>query len=49
MPTIPSRDRTEIIDEIRRYAQDRLPPEQQRLFLTFIGQYFGRTARSTAR
>jgi glutamate dehydrogenase len=45
MPTIPSRDRTEIIDEIRRYAQDRLPPEQQRLFLTFIGQYYGRTAR----
>src|SRR3712207_5413595 len=45
MPTIPSRDRTEIIDEIRRYAQDRLPPEQQRLFLTFVGQYYGRTAR----
>src|SRR3954467_3081664 len=45
MPTIPSRDRTEIIDQIRRYAQDRLAPEQQRLFLTFIGQYYGRTAR----
>ena len=45
MPTIPSRDRTEIIDEIRRYAQDRLPPEQQRLFLTFVGQYYGRVAR----
>ena len=34
MPTIPSRDRTEIIDEIRRYAQERLTPEQQRLFQT---------------
>src|SRR3954452_3639895 len=45
MPTIPSRDRTEIIAEIRRYAQDRLPPEQQRLFLTFVGHYYGRTAR----
>ena len=45
MPTIPSRDRTEIIDEIRRYAQDRLPPERQRLFLTFIGLYYGRIAR----
>ena len=45
MPAIPSRDRTEIIDEIRRYAQDRLPPEKQRLFLTFVGQYYGRVAR----
>jgi hypothetical protein len=33
MVTVPSRDRTEILDEIRRYAQDRMPPEQQRLFL----------------
>src|ERR687898_935117 len=45
MPTIPSRDRTEVIDEIRRYAEDRLSPEQQRLFSTFIGQYYGRIAR----
>jgi glutamate dehydrogenase len=46
MPTIPSRDRTEIIDEIRRYGQDRLPPEQQRLFLAFVGQYYARVARA---
>src|SRR5687767_9610330 len=46
MPTIPSRDRTEIIDEIRRYAHERLTPEQQRLFLTFVGQYYGRVARA---
>jgi glutamate dehydrogenase len=45
MPTIPSRDRTEIIDEIRRYAEDRLSPEQRRLFLTFVGQFYGRVAR----
>jgi glutamate dehydrogenase len=45
MLSIPSRDRTEIIAEIRSYAQDRLPPEQQRLFLTFVGQYYGRVAR----
>src|SRR4029450_3224386 len=46
MPAIPSRDRTEIIDEIRRDAQDRLPPEEQRLFLTFVGEYYGRVARA---
>ena len=45
MPTIPSRDRIEIIDEIRRYAQDRLSADLQRLFLTFVGQYYGRVAR----
>src|SRR5215218_3840262 len=45
MPTIPSRDRTEIIDEIGRYAEDRLSPEQRRLFLTFVGQFYGRVAR----
>jgi glutamate dehydrogenase len=44
MPTIPSRDRTEMIDEIRRYAQERLTPERQRLFQTFIGQYYGHVA-----
>jgi glutamate dehydrogenase len=45
MPTIPSRDRAEIIDEIRRYAQDRLTPEQQPLFQGFVGQYYGHVAR----
>ncbi len=45
MPTIPSRDRTEIIDEIRRYAHERLTPEQQALFGTFVGQYYGHVAR----
>ncbi|MCV2489243.1 NAD-glutamate dehydrogenase [Geodermatophilus sp. YIM 151500] len=45
MPTVPSRDRSDIVDEIRRYAGDRLPPEQQRLFLAFIGQYYRRIAR----
>ena len=40
MPTTSSRDRTEMINEIRRYAQERLPPEQQRLFETFVGQYY---------
>ncbi len=45
MPTTPSRDRTELIDEIRRYAQERLNPERQRLFHTFIGQYFRHVAR----
>ena len=40
MPTTPSRDRTERIDEVRRYAQERLTPEQQRLFETFVGQYY---------
>jgi glutamate dehydrogenase len=44
MLTVPSRDRTEIIDEIRRYAQDRLQPEKQRLFLTFVEQYYRRVA-----
>src|SRR3954452_17108067 len=45
MPAIPSRDRTEIIDEIRRYAQERLHPDQQRLFETFVGQYYPHVAR----
>jgi glutamate dehydrogenase len=45
MPTTPSRDRTEMIDEIRRYAQQRLTPERQRLFQTFIGQYYRHVAR----
>jgi hypothetical protein len=45
MPTIPSRDRSEIIDEIRRYAQERLTPEQKRLFQTFVGQYCRHVAR----
>ncbi|SNR25446.1 NAD-glutamate dehydrogenase [Blastococcus mobilis] len=45
MPTIPSRDRTEIIDDIRRYAQERQTPEQQRLFQTFVGQYYRHVAR----
>src|SRR5687767_5446915 len=45
MPTIPSRDRSEIIDEIRRYAHDRLTPEQERLFQTFVGQYYRHVAR----
>ena len=45
MPTIPSRDRTEIIDDIRRYAQERQTPEQQRLFETFVGQYYRHVAR----
>jgi glutamate dehydrogenase len=45
MPAIPSRDRTEIIEEVRRYAQERLSPEQQRLFHTFVGQYFSHVAR----
>ncbi|MET0764618.1 MAG: NAD-glutamate dehydrogenase [Blastococcus sp.] len=46
MAAIPSRDRTEIIEEIRRYAQDRLTPEQQGLFHTFVGQYYEHVARS---
>ena len=45
MPTIPSRDRSEIIDEIRRYAHERLTPEQQALFHSFVGQYYGHVAR----
>src|SRR3954471_19789356 len=45
MPTIPSRDRAEIIDEIRQYARERLPPDQQRLFQTFVGQYYRHVAR----
>jgi glutamate dehydrogenase len=45
MPTIPSRDRSEIIDEIRWYAQERLTPEQKRLFQTFVGQYCRHVAR----
>ena len=45
MPTIPSRHRAEIIDEVRRYAQERLTPEQQRLFDTFVGQYYRHVAR----
>src|SRR4051794_36500314 len=45
MPTTPSRDRTEVIDEIRRYARERLPPDQQRLFETFVGQYYRHVAR----
>ena len=45
MPAIPSRDRTEMIDEIRRYAEERLTPEWQRLFQTFIGQYYRHVAR----
>ncbi|MFD2091438.1 NAD-glutamate dehydrogenase [Blastococcus deserti] len=45
MPTIPSRDRAEMIDEVRRYAQERLTPERQRLFQTFIGQYYRHVAR----
>jgi NAD-specific glutamate dehydrogenase len=45
MPTIPSRDRSEIIDEIRRYAQERLTPEQKRLFQMFVGQYCRHVAR----
>ncbi len=45
MPTIPSRDRIEIIDEIRRYARERLTAEQQRLFETFVGQYYRHVAR----
>jgi glutamate dehydrogenase len=45
MPTTPSRDRTEMIDEIRRYAQERLTPERQRLFQTFVGQYYRHVAR----
>ena len=45
MPTIPSRDRAEIIDEIRRYARERLAPEQLRLFETFVGQYYGHVSR----
>src|SRR3954453_19182297 len=45
MPTTPSRDRTEAIDEIRRYARERLPPDQQRLFETFVGQYYRHVAR----
>src|SRR3954471_7064251 len=45
MPTIPSRDRAEIIDEIRQYARERLPPDQQRLFQTFVGQYYRGVAR----
>jgi len=45
MPTIPSRDRTEIIDEIRRYARARLAPEQLRLFEPFVAQYYGHVSR----
>jgi glutamate dehydrogenase len=45
MPTTPSRDRTEMIDEIRRYAEERLTPERQRLFQTFVGQYYRHVAR----
>ena len=45
MPTIPSRDRTEIIDEIRRYAHERLSPQQLRLFGPFVAQYYGHVAR----
>src|SRR5688572_9224595 len=45
MPSIPSRERTEIIDEIRRYAQERLTPDQEQLFRTFVGQYYGHVAR----
>ena len=45
MPTIPSRDRTEIIDEIRRYAHERLSPQQLRLFGPFVAQYYAHVAR----
>src|SRR3954454_2625343 len=45
MPTTPSRDRTEAIDEIRRYARERLPQDQQRLFETVVGQYYRHVAR----
>ena len=44
MPTIPFRDRQEIIEEIRRYARNRLPAEQADLFEGFVGQYYGRVA-----
>jgi glutamate dehydrogenase len=45
LPTIPSRDQAESIDEIRRYAQERLTPEQERLFRTFVGQYYRHVSR----
>src|SRR4029453_9175427 len=45
MAAIPSRDPTEIIEEIRRYAQNRLTPEQHGLFQTFVGQYYEHVAR----
>ena len=44
MPTIPFRDRQEIIEEIRRYARNRLPAEQTTLFEGFAWQYYGRVA-----
>ncbi|MET0764731.1 MAG: NAD-glutamate dehydrogenase [Blastococcus sp.] len=45
MPITPSRDRTEMVNEVRRYARERLTPERERLFETFIGQYYRHVAR----
>jgi glutamate dehydrogenase len=44
MPTTAFRDRTQTIDEIRSYARERLSPDRQRLFETFVGQYYRHVA-----